>query len=437
MEVKDKTKVVLQVTPERALTDEQVAIQLTGSEPGSIITIIATTTDDTGQKFESQATFEADELGEVDLVKQKPIEGTYAEADAMGLFWSMEPVQRVNTGFTKHSAVPQTVYLTAYEERKALAHAKVERCFYLDDVTSIEVDVRELVGQLYLPKTKTNCPGVIIVGGSDAAVHEQAAALLASNGYAALALAYYAAEGLPKGIQRIPLEYVETALQWLGEQDQVNKEKLGIVGFSRGSELALLAGTVFPQLKAIIAVAPSALMFSGNKNLQMINEPAWTYKGVELPYFLPKSSPREFFRFLGNWLTAKPISNLSGAYAALNDKEKVNQTIIPVEKIQGKMMFICGEDDQLQPAIHFSKMLTDRLREHGDQREPCFVSYKDAGHFSAFPAALPYLPTTRSITNRGKMTMTFGGTAKGSAKAAEHSFREVLLFLKKTFESES
>ncbi len=97
-------------------------------------------------------------------------------------------------------------------------------------------------------------------------------------------------------------------------------------------------------------------------------------------------------------------------------------------------MFICGEDDQLQPATHFSKMLTDRLREQGDTREPYYLSYKDAGHFSAFPAALPYLPTTRSITNRGKMTMTFGGTAKGSADAAKDSFRGVLLFLNKTFE---
>ncbi|WP_054707024.1 acyl-CoA thioesterase/BAAT N-terminal domain-containing protein [Bacillus sp. JCM 19041] len=200
MEVKDKMKTVLHVTPERALTHKRVAIQITGSKPGSLITIIATATDDTGQKFESQATFKADERGEVDLAKQKPIEGTYAEVDAMGLFWSMEPVQKVNTGFTKHSATPLTVYLSAYEERKALAHAKVERCFFLDDVKSIEINSRGLVGQLYLPKTKTNCPGVVIVGGSDAAVHEQAAALLASHGYAALALAYYAAEGLPEGL---------------------------------------------------------------------------------------------------------------------------------------------------------------------------------------------------------------------------------------------
>ncbi|WP_082406848.1 acyl-CoA thioester hydrolase/BAAT C-terminal domain-containing protein [Bacillus sp. JCM 19041] len=64
---------------------------------------------------------------------------------------------------------------------------------------------------------------------------------------------------ITRRISRIPLEYVETAFQWLGEQDQVDKGKFAIVGFSRGSELALLAGTVIPELKAIIAVAPVLL----------------------------------------------------------------------------------------------------------------------------------------------------------------------------------
>ncbi|WP_197284172.1 hypothetical protein [Bacillus sp. JCM 19041] len=63
-------------------------------------------------------------------------------------------------------------------------------------------------------------------------------------------------------------------------------------------------------------------MFGGIKNVQMINEPAWTYKGEELPYFMPSFNVKEFFRFFGNWITAKPISSLSGVFAALNDKEK-------------------------------------------------------------------------------------------------------------------
>ncbi len=42
---------------------------------------------------------------------------------------------------------------------------------------------------------------------------EHAAALLASHGYAALALAYFGVEDVPKDLINIPLEYFGTALR--------------------------------------------------------------------------------------------------------------------------------------------------------------------------------------------------------------------------------
>jgi hypothetical protein len=48
---------------------------------------------------------------------------------------------------------------------------------------------------------------VILLGGSDGGVMEGSAAVLASRGYAALALAYFGAPPLPPELIEVPLEY--------------------------------------------------------------------------------------------------------------------------------------------------------------------------------------------------------------------------------------
>src|SRR5262249_10377050 len=63
-----------------------------------------------------------------------------------------------------------------------------------------------LVGTLFLPPGDGRYPTVIVVSGGGGAIEEFRAAVLASHGYAGLALAYFAQPGLPRGLVNIPLE---------------------------------------------------------------------------------------------------------------------------------------------------------------------------------------------------------------------------------------
>jgi dienelactone hydrolase len=90
------------------------------------------------------------------------------------------------------------------------------------------------------------------------------APLLACHGYAALALAYFdyqGMEGLPTSLMEIPLEYFERAIAWMGKQPQVNRDKLAVVGISKGGELALLLGSTFPEIKSVVAYVPSGVVW--------------------------------------------------------------------------------------------------------------------------------------------------------------------------------
>ena len=112
-------------------------------------------------------------------------------------------------------------------------------------------DVREhgLVGTLYLPPGAApgSHPAVLILNGSGGGINEPRAALYASRGYAAFALAYFKAPGLSDYISNTPLEYFQSGLRWLRDKVRPKHDFVAVSGQSRGGELVLLLGATFPR----------------------------------------------------------------------------------------------------------------------------------------------------------------------------------------------
>lgn len=66
----------------------------------------------------------------------------------------------------------------------------------------------------------------------------------------------------PKDLDRIPVEYVESAVQWLKAQGYM---KIGIDGTSKGSEMALVAASTFTEISCVIVRVPSHFVSEGLK----------------------------------------------------------------------------------------------------------------------------------------------------------------------------
>ncbi|MBV9132197.1 MAG: acyl-CoA thioesterase/BAAT N-terminal domain-containing protein, partial [Chloroflexi bacterium] len=277
----------IHVEPQRGMVDEPLAIRLTGLRPGDLVTLRASQTDDLARTWRAHAIFIANSSGEVEVREQAPQSGTYADADAMGLIWSMAlDADEPNQGpFFRQQPTPLPVELVAEIDGAAVVRTTAERLYVADGVERIPVRDEGLVGTLFVPPGAGPHPVVITLPGSGGGLSESGAALYASHGYAGFALAYFNYPDLPQDLIDIPLEYFETAIQWLQRQPRLDGNRIAVSGTSRGGELVLLLGATFSAVKAVIAYVPSGIVHGGiGRSGVRGATAAWTFRGAAVPY---------------------------------------------------------------------------------------------------------------------------------------------------------
>lgn len=206
---------------------------------------------------------------------------------------------------------------------------------------------------------------LILLGGSeggkswsDDTAHIQQ---LVGEGYCVLSLAYFGTEGLPGQLRGIPLEYFAKAFRWLSVQKQVVPDDYTLMGVSRGAELALLLGTLYPhQVKAVVAIAPSSAVFPGPPTgvLDALRgqHSAWSFGGQEVAFVpIPYS-----LTTVRGMITGKRTRMFE---KALQNGAAVERAAIRVEKIQGPILLISFTRDQIWPSTLMAKQMMHRLSE--------------------------------------------------------------------------
>jgi dienelactone hydrolase len=290
------------------------------------------------------------------------------------------------------------------------------------------------VGTLFRPDSAVPRPAIIVLGGSEGGLWESPVALLASHGYVALALGYFGIEGLPLDLVRIPLDYFEKAIGWLRAQEGVASDRLAVMGVSRGGELVLLLGATFPEIRAVVGIAPGGVVYPGigRKLTELVRDrPAWTYRGAPVPY-LPIIRPithslRSVIRYGWNWLFRRPIALAPFYLDAMKNRGALERAVIPVERINGPVLLISAQDDQIWPSGLLSEIAMERLASHRHSYPDEHVSYEGAGHVW-LPPYLPATVTKGRHPQTGAVYLT-GGNPKDNAFAAADSWARILRLL--------
>jgi pimeloyl-ACP methyl ester carboxylesterase len=415
----------LEVAPAAALQDMPLRIRLGDVAPSARIVLRAEMRAREGTLWHAHATFAADAAGTVDPSREAPLAGSYSGVAPMGLIWSMARDPEAPRLAETRVRDPVTIRFTATTpEGMPLASADAQRLLAgpgvdfrpLDDATGLK-------GGWWLPAAAPKA-AMIVLGGSGGGADNARAALYASHGYAALALAYFGAPGLPRGLVNIPLEYVGRAIDHALAEIKPPKDIVIVEGISRGGELALLVGATFPKVRAVLGVMASGLVMGGFGTAPEGSahpRAAWLLDGKPLPDLF-EGNP------MIDWSTSKTETSLVPGYlSAMRHAPSVERATIAVERINGPVMLVSGKDDRLAPRFELAEIARRRLEQRRHRWPVTHLVYEECGH----TIAPPYVPATAGsfVHPVSKDVTALGGTTAGRARANADWWPKALDFL--------
>jgi fermentation-respiration switch protein FrsA (DUF1100 family) len=406
--------VQITIDKRRSLQDEPLQLRVVGATPGTTIDISLRSATSS-----SRASFVAGADGVVDLERDAPVTGTYEGVDPMGLMWSLDPP--VPRPMDKDELASRHFEVTASGAGTEVS-TDFDRDIVGPDIVREPLRDEHMVGTLFRAADGQPRPGLVVLGGSEGGLVECWAALLASRGYTALALAYFGIEPLPPVLSLLPLEYIARGITWLRDHEAVAGRKVGIAGASKGGELVLQMAATFPDLiDAVVGVVPSGVTFmgigNGPRTFGSFFRSSWTQNGAPVPFVPMRMTPSVMW---GSSFSRAPMRFDRIYETAMLKKDVVERATIPIECFKGPILLESSEADAMWPSTKLADIAASRHPrcEH--------IVAPGAGHL----IALPYDPAIVEIPNAfmGR-SLVFGGTRAATARAAVIGWRKGLDFL--------
>ena len=239
--------------------------------------------------------------------------------------------------------------------------------------------------------------GVLVLAGSSGRVEAERARLFARHGALALSIRWFGGEGQQPDTYEVPLELFFGALDRLAP----SCDRLAVVGSSFGAEAALLTAVHDGRVDAVVALAPTPVVWAGvapgEDGVGVRQTSHWTLGGATVP-FVP---------FVDDWVPDQTPPAFRGLYveSLASQPQAAADAAIPVERIGGEVLVVGGEDDQVWPGADFARAVARRRHEH--DRSTTVVTHPHAGHLVTFPGESPAA---------GGRTMARGGTPAADAE---------------------
>ena len=225
--------------------------------------------------------------------------------------------------------------------------------------TVLKVAENGVVGTFSVPVGPVPHPGVVAFSGSGGGVPSWWGELLAPRGIAVLAAAYFGVEPLSSALCEIPIETDAAAGEWMRRRPEVHGVDMGLVGGSKGAELALLAATAYPEFvrwrQSPSCVAWFGVDFTGDVSDASARS-SWTLHGRPVPFVPPvpgigTSGPSEAFV---RWGSTPPRWN------------RPTRLLLPFGSSANRadLASVRGEDGAC-PSTAMAHTIVDRMNKHG------------------------------------------------------------------------
>ncbi|CAL8356916.1 unnamed protein product [Lota lota] len=413
---------LLSVRPCRGLVDEKITVLVKHATPVQQLTLHALLRSEDGDDWEAFGHYISNSAGAVNVCEDVCVGGTYSGQEPMGLLWSLRPVPGSRPSLRlrkKDTETPMVVTISLYQgfltdsftERLPLASRVVERWYLAPGVRRVELTEGGVTGTLFLPPGPGQFPAVLDLSGGGRGLAESRAALLASHGFATLALNYLNPKRSAGGDSHVGNDYFQTAFAVLQTHPQVIRERIAIVGLSFGASMALGLSVYSPTIKpsCLVSISGSHVQPAGGSLGDIFTEFKRNDKNTRYD-----EEKRVIWRDLLLPIPSDP-----------SKKVDVGQLCCP-------LLLIVGEDDQNWPAEESARDMKEMMEMSGNGHLLTVLSYPHTGHLIEPPYS-PHCHSSNFINaqSREKFVVLWGGEATAHSHAQEDSWRKILDFLKK------
>ncbi|XP_054656589.1 peroxisomal succinyl-coenzyme A thioesterase-like [Dunckerocampus dactyliophorus] len=407
---------LLSVKPTRALVDEAFKVLVENLPPGAPVTLRSLHQSEDRDYWEAYGHYISTSTGVVSVTDDLSLGGTYQGREAMGLLWSMQPVPGSRTGLRLRKMnvrSPMLVSISVYgghvsedfSQRPPLATVLTERWYMAPGVRRLDIKDRGVRGTLFIPSGPGPFPGMLDMWGGGGGLLEYRSALLASHGYASLALEYF----LPGELASADLElaYFEKAFEIVTHHPAIIPSRVGILGLSLGTIVAMYLASESTVKPTCCVCISGGHFFPRGKTLSAVHQ--MVYGDIEKLHMDDKHN-----------LIWRDIMTISSDLSWKLDVRRIN---CPV-------MLVNGLDDQNTPTVEFAEDIFQMMRSVGKDHLLTRLEYPDTGHLIEPPYS-PHFRATNFIwdSKKGKVSILWGGQTKPHSDAQEDSWKKILAFL--------
>lgn len=278
------------------------------------------------------------------------------------------------------------------------------------------------------------CDSVIILGGSEGRIHKKYADLLAEKGISTLALGYFDSPKISKNLENINLEYFVLAANWL--KQNTRSDKVAIIGYSHGAQLALILASYFPDLfSKVICFSPISYLLGG---FPYVNKPAWRLEGKSLSHFLKGVASQDLDLTVGDDLKKsvnenkivfrKNTNNDPFIVKDLFDKmvleNRDDQAEIPCSKIKAAVLLFSGREDAIWNSSFYALQIKEKAT---SAKKFIHIDYEGVGHgiFESYNGPV--------YCRLGEFWCHLGGDPLKNDNAEKDAWQKTIAFIKNEF----
>ncbi|XP_053175579.1 peroxisomal succinyl-coenzyme A thioesterase-like [Scomber japonicus] len=413
--------VKLSVEPSRGLVDEKFTVLVQNVSPGSQLTVHALHQCEDQYTWEAFAHYISNASGTVNVSEDVSLGGTYSGVEPMGLLWSLRPVPGSKPGLRMRKVnvqTPMEIRISVYQGHRTegftaqepLAGVLVERWYMAPGVQRVPITEGGLTATLFLPSGPGPFPGLLDLWGGGGKLVEYRSALLASHGFASLALDYLTPKITMETGKMVDNTYFETAYRVLQQHPQVLGSRIGMMGLSFGTSITLkmAAYSEVVKLRCAVCVSGSHVQPVDGSVAEILS---YFHKNAEKTRFNEEN--QVIWRDLLLPIPTDPALK------------------VDMGRIQVPVMLVVGEDDHNWPANESAQDMKEMMERAGNSHLLTILSYPNAGHLIE-PPYTPHFRATvfKTVNQRQKVMALWGGDTLPHSRAQEDSWRKTLAFLR-------